>query len=96
MCGCGIKDKSCTGCQSQKVVTDAKRPVDRFVMWAVGKWDWMIYRLAYGSMRRMCAKEPAFALILERWIQEWRKQNPMPEHLEQSVEQILRRHMRSR
>ena len=75
--------------QNKSEVTTRSVGVQRIVMWAVGKWDWMIYRLAYSSLRRMCAKEPAFALILERWIQEWRKQNPMPEHLERSAEQFF-------
>lgn len=55
-------------------------------MLIIEKWDWIIYRLAYGSLRRMCARESAFALILERWIQEWRKQNPMPDRLERAAE----------
>lgn len=63
--------------------------VERCVMWIITKWDWIIYRLAYGSMRRMCKREPAFALILERWIQEWRKQNPMPPHLEESANRFF-------
>lgn len=55
------------------------------IQWAVNKWDWTIYRLAYGSLRRMCAREPAFALLLERWIKDWREENPMPETLERSA-----------
>lgn len=59
------------------------------IQWAVNKWDWTIYRLAYGSLRRMCAKEPAFALLLERWIQEWREENPMPSSLEASANRFF-------
>lgn len=62
-----------------------KSALNSFVVWLVCKWDWMIYGFAYGTMRRMCERDPAFALILERWIQEWRSKNPMSETLENSA-----------
>jgi len=40
-------------------------------------------------MKRMCERDPAFAFILERRIQEWRSKNPMSETLEKAAESFF-------
>lgn len=57
--------------------------------WIVEKWDWIIYRLAYHSMRRMCKRNQGFAYLFELWIREWRAQHPIPKELEYATEQFF-------
>jgi hypothetical protein len=57
--------------------------------WIVNKWDWMIYRLAHHSIRRMCERDPAFAYLFELWIREWRSKHPIPDYIERSTERFF-------
>jgi len=54
--------------------------------WIIEKWDWFIYFCAYASMKRMCARDPGFAYLLELWISEYRKQNPISEQSKRAIE----------
>ena len=58
---------------------------NKYIDHLIYKWDWMIYRLSFGTMRRMCKRDPAPVFILEKWMQEWRKQNPMSESVEKAA-----------
>lgn len=75
--------------------TDAiSRLLHRFVMpftarYWIEKWDWMIYRLAHKSIRRMCERNGGFAYLFELWIRQWRKEHPIPASLESATEHFF-------
>ena len=52
----------------------------------IEKWDWIIYRLACGSLRRMCKRNGGFAYLMQLSIQGWLERNPIPENLKRSAE----------
>ena len=59
------------------------------IAWIVEKWDWIIYRCAHHSIRRMCKKNQGFAYLFELWIREWRSQHPISKELESATEHFF-------
>lgn len=59
------------------------------VDWLIQKWDWMIYRLAWHSLRRICRRDPGFAYLIELWIRAWLDENPMPDRLKSAAEKFF-------
>jgi hypothetical protein len=57
--------------------------------WLLEKWDWMVYRFAHHSIRRMCERNQGFAYLIELWIREWRSQHPIPKELEAATEHFF-------
>lgn len=55
----------------------------------VEHWDWLVYRLACGSLRRMCEHNGGFAYLMQLWLMEWRKQHPISPELERSTEMFF-------
>lgn len=45
--------------------------------WLIAQWDWAVYRLARHSLRRLCARRPDLAYLLELWIREWRARHAL-------------------
>jgi hypothetical protein len=37
------------------------------------KWDWIIYRLACGSLRRMTTSNPGMSYLMELNLRDWNK-----------------------
>lgn len=56
----------------------------------VEKWDWFIYRLAQGTIKRMCERNPAYAYLFELWIQGWREEHPIDESLKSATEHFYK------
>lgn len=56
-------------------------------MWkrVINKWDWLVYRLAFKSFKRMAKTEPHWMYFLSLWLAEWMKENPIGEHLKSSA-----------
>jgi len=53
----------------------------------IEKFDWLVYRLAYKSINRMCIRHNgAFALILKLSIEEWLEKYPLPDEVKASAE----------
>lgn len=56
------------------------------IKWIVEQWDWMVYRAAQRSIRRMFERRAGFAYLFELQIRDWRDEHPIPESLERSTE----------
>ena len=59
------------------------------VRWIVEKWDWMIYRLATGTLRRMCERNQGFAYLFELNLRKYREEHPISKELESSTEHFF-------
>jgi hypothetical protein len=57
--------------------------------WLIEKYDMMVYRLAYHSIRRMCERNAGFAYLFELWIREWRSKHPISKQLETATENFF-------
>ncbi len=56
--------------------------------WIVRKYDWMIYRLAYYSLRRMCDRDAGFAYLFELCLRDWRLDEGMIPSLKEATERF--------
>ncbi len=55
----------------------------------VDKFDWIVYRLSYRSINRMCKRHNgAYAILLKLSIDEWLEENPVTESVKSSAEQF--------
>jgi len=54
--------------------------------WIIERWDWIIYRLAHKSLKRMCERNAGFAYLFQLWLQEWRTKHPISPELEKATE----------
>ena len=52
----------------------------------ISKYDWIVYRLAYGSIKRMCERDVGFAYLFKLWIDEWLSKQKIPESLKRSTD----------
>ena len=44
---------------------------------AIDRWDFLVYRLAYRSLSRMCARREGWAYLFELQLRDWREQHPL-------------------
>ena len=58
----------------------------RLYNYILERWDWWIYAMAVNSVRRMCEKNQGFGYLFLLQIQDWVKNNPIPEDLKRSTE----------
>ena len=54
--------------------------------WLVEKWDWMVYRISQGSIRRICEANPGMAYLFELWIRGWNEEHPISDQLKKATE----------
>ena len=51
----------------------------------VEKFDWVVYKLSFRSINRMCARhDGAYAMLLKMSIDEWLEKHPIPESVKDS------------
>ena len=51
----------------------------------VEKYDWVVYKLSFRSINRMCARhDGAYAMLLKMSIDEWLEKHPVPESVKDS------------
>jgi len=50
------------------------------------KWDWWIYRKAYGSLRRMTLDNPGMSYLMELNIRGWNEQLKISPELKRATE----------
>lgn len=56
----------------------------------VTQWDWMVYWLAYRSLKRICEREAGFALLFQLWLQDWLEKNPVSPELESATVHLFK------
>jgi len=49
------------------------------------KYDWLMYRLAYQPINRICKRNPGIGYLIELHIRDWRGKN-LPTKLKRSAE----------
>jgi hypothetical protein len=54
--------------------------------WIIERWDWLVYRLAYRTFRRMCERNGGFAYLFELYLRQWRSEHPIPDYVERATE----------
>lgn len=59
---------------------------ERVIEW----WDWKVYWLATGTLRRMCERNGGFAYLFQLSIADWLKEHPLPDSLKSSTESFYR------
>lgn len=61
----------------------------RSYRYLLDKWDWIIYRLAQHSLRRICQSHGGFGYLMELWIREWRSQYELTPELKAATERCF-------
>ena len=57
----------------------------------IEKFDWIVYRLAYKSINRMCTRsDGAYAYLFKLSIEEWLEHHPLSERVKDSAETFHR------
>lgn len=58
--------------------------------WLLKKWDRFVYYFAYGTLRRMCWRDPGFAYLMELHLREYRKNNPISPEVQRDTEAFVK------
>lgn len=54
----------------------------------VDRWDFLVYRLAYDSLQRMCKRREGWAYLIEMSLRDWREQHPLDPMVQRSAERF--------
>ncbi len=52
----------------------------------VDRWDFLVYRLAYDSLQRMCKRREGWAYLIELSLRDWREQHPLDPSMQRATE----------
>lgn len=58
----------------------------KFLNRCIGRWDFLVYRLAYPSLNRMCRRREGWAYLFELQLRDWREQHPLDASMQKSTE----------
>ena len=54
--------------------------------WLIHRYDMLVYRLAYPSIRRICERNPGLAIMLQMWVDDWVSSQKIPDSVRESAE----------
>lgn len=56
--------------------------------WLIHRYDMLVYRLAYPSIRRICERNPGLAVMFQLWVNDWVELHRVSDRVRQSAREF--------